>query len=123
MTIEQSLNTWLSENQSLDVWWLERPASENRCLVFKNISPSIIGGNLASPGLQRDLISITIYHDDSEEGLSVAKTLTKQLNDFYGMFGGTLIQLIEFQSGFDQILNAEAGLPVYQFNRDFLITY
>jgi hypothetical protein len=123
MTIEKALLVWLSDNQSLDAWWLERPASANRCIVYRNISPSFIGGNLASTNLRRDLVSITVYHDDVEIGKAAAEKIMTELNDFSGDFGGLLVQLSEFQSGFDQILHAEAGSPVYQFNRDFLITY
>lgn len=123
MSIEQALNNWLTENQPLEAWWLERPKGVNRCIVYNNISPSIVSGNLSSPGLCRDLISITVYHDDSEVGIGIAKDLMLKLNDYSGEFGGILAQLIEYQSGFDQILNAEAGNAVYQFNRDFLITY
>ena len=123
MTIEQGLLAWLEANTALDAFWLERPGRKNRAIVYRSISPSVMSGNLSKPGLRRDLFSITVYHDDVEIGKGIAEKLINDLDDFHGDLSGFFVQLMEFQSGFDQILNAEAGLPVYQFNRDFLITY
>jgi len=123
MTIEQGLLAWLEANTPLQAFWMERPARNNRAIVYRAISPSFISGNLSNPGLRRDLFSITVYHDDVEKGKAIAETLMSGLHDFHGDLSGFSVQLMEFQSGFDQKLNKEAGIPVYQFNRDFLITY
>ncbi|MCJ8337575.1 MAG: hypothetical protein MJK10_03810 [Pseudomonadales bacterium] len=123
MTIEQGLLAWLEANTPLDAFWLESPAGKNRTIVYRNISPSMMSGNLSSPGLRRDLISITVYNDEVETGKAIAEKLMSDLHDFHGDLSGFFVQLIEFQSGFDQKLNKEPGMPVYQFNRDFLITY
>ncbi len=123
MTIESAITSWLEENSSLDAWWFERPKKTNQAIIFRCISPSIISGNLAKSNLRRDLFSFTVYHDDIEIAKAEADALVKNLHDFSGDLNGCFVQLIEFENGFDQILYSEPGLPVYQFNRDFLITY
>lgn len=123
MNIEQGLMTWLKDTTGLSAYWLSRPAGSKRCIVYRCTSPGMMEGNLKSPGINVDQYSVTIYHDDPEAGKAAADIVKHQLNDFTGDLGGYAVQLIEFSSGFDQPLNQEAGMPLYQFNRDFTISH
>jgi len=123
MDIEQGLLAWLQENTGLSAWWLERPNTENKCIVYQCLSPGVIGSNLANPKIRRDLFSITVYHDKPDAGKKIASDLIDQLHKFSGDLGGVFVQFIDFQNAFDQKLNNESGIPIYQFNRDFIITY
>ncbi|WP_028471289.1 hypothetical protein [Neptunomonas japonica] len=123
MSIEQGLLVWLQAELSLDAYWLERPEGVKRCCVYRCISPGTISGNLKSPGIKADTYSITVYHDDPEKGRIAADIIRTKLNDFNGDLGSYPVQHIQPTGGFDQILNTEAGIKVYQFNRDLLINH
>lgn len=123
MKIGQGLIAWLEVELKLDAFWLERPEGVKRCCVYRCISPGTISGNLKSPGIKADTYSITVYHDDPDKGHAAAEIIRTKLNDFTGDLGGYPVQQIQPTGGFDQILNAEAGIKVYQFNRDLLINH
>ena len=123
MTLEQGLLNWIQAELFLDAYWLERPEGVKRCCVYRSISTNIISGNLRGTGIKSDIYSLTIYHDDPERGLAAAEIIRSKLNDYSGYIGGYYVQYIQPSGGFDQILNSEAGIKTYQFNRDLQINH
>ncbi|EGQ7740922.1 MULTISPECIES: hypothetical protein [Vibrio] len=128
MTLESALNAWLSQLTGLDCYWLNRPESADNAVVYRCITPGFVDGNLRKTGIQEDVYSLTIYHQDPDQGKSLADQISKALEQFTGELNpGTeqayRIQLAELSGGFDQPLLGESGPSSYQFNRDFLIKH
>lgn len=128
MTLEQAFNAWLSNLTGLDCYWLKRPEQADTAVVYRCITPGFIPGNLQRTGIREDSYSLTVYHQDPDQGKQLADLIAQQLDHFNGELNpGTAkaypIQQATFSGGFDQWLGSEDGPSSYQFNRDFVINH
>lgn len=123
MTIETALNSWLSSLTGLDCYWLERPEKADVALVYRCLSPGKVEGNLRQTGIKDDRYSLTIYHNNPDEGKRLADKLVSEFDGFNGELADYPIQYVSLIGGFDQPLLGEPGKRLYQFNRDFLINH
>lgn len=124
MSLKAQLNAWLTTATGLQTYWLERPSTAENAIVYRCITPGQVEGNLASPGIKRDVYSITLYHSNPDEGdrlINLIKTGLEALArvDFALKLGEYPLQSVSFNGGFEQVLSGEVGQKQYQFNRDF----
>ncbi|KYN82210.1 hypothetical protein ATY36_13800 [Vibrio cidicii] len=128
MNLEQALNAWLSNLTGLDCYWLKRPEQADNAVVYRCITPGFVEGNLRKTGIQEDHYSLTVYHQNPDEGKDLADLIAQELDHFSGEINlGTgaaySIQLATFTGGFDQWIENPEGADSYQFNRDFVINH
>lgn len=129
MNLEQALNIWLSEFTGLDCYWLKRPEQADNAVVYRCISPGFVDvGGMRKTGIRQDAYSITIYHQDADEGKRIASEVTAALDHFNGTIAVDTqntyhIQLSTFSGGFDQWIETDGSASLYQFNRDFVINH
>ena len=123
MTLEAALNAWLTEQTGLPAYWLERASEAENAVVYRALTHGKIAGNLRRSGIDRDLYSISIYHQSPDLGLEKANSLANVLDDFSGLFAGYSVQLVSFNGGRDLKVTGESGQPQYLFVRDFIINH
>lgn len=123
MTLETALNAWLTEQIGLPAYWIERANEAENAVVYRALTHGKIAGNLRKTGINRDLYSISIYHQSPDIGLEKANSLANALDDFNGVLAGYAVQLVSFNGGRDLKLSGESGQPQYLFVRDFIINH
>lgn len=123
MTLEAALNAWLTEKTGLPAYWIERANEAENAVVYRALTHGKIAGNMRKTGINRDLYSISIYHQSPDTGLEKANSLANALDDFNGVLAGYAVQLVSFNGGRDLKLTGESGQSQYLFVRDFIINH